>query len=328
MKCEKNDSKISLRNFFLYKKKNNSGLFKLKKKSKFLSKRNIIQFGKYFSPRTQHCLNNIEIIVFITLKIIPRTCLFLFYFLLVSSSILRNYKSLNFFDLSFFFAFISFFKISKTPTKTSAILPFFLSFFLVLKSACCYNWWLDTWSAFFSFLFRRSKLQITLFFFLSFSLYQVGLLLQLLTCHLVCFLFFSLTMWQATTHMIHSFSLFLFPFLKSACNCDCWLDTWSAFFSFLFRRRKLQITWFVLSFFLSFFLFCFNFFSFFKDYNKNIKDPNFRSFFLSFFLSFLNTTCTDAQMYKKYLCFILLGDLYTKYRDVYTKYTLMKSAIE
>ena len=82
----------------------------------------------------------------------------------------------------------------------------------------------------------------------------------------------------------------------------------SAFFSFLFRCGKPQITWFFLSFFLSlkittknirdltvlsvflsFFLFFFLFhfhFSFFKDYNKNGRDITFRSFFLSFSLFF------------------------------------------
>ena len=45
--------------------------------------------------------------------------------------------------------------------------------------------------------------------------------------------FFSLSMWEATNHMILFF--FLFHFLKSACHYDCWVDAWSAFFSFLFR---------------------------------------------------------------------------------------------
>ena len=45
----------------------NSEFFKPKRKIiKFLSKRNIFQFGKYFSPRAHDCLNNIEMILFIS----------------------------------------------------------------------------------------------------------------------------------------------------------------------------------------------------------------------------------------------------------------------
>ena len=113
---------------------------------------------------------------------------------------------------------------------------------------------------------------------------------------------------------------------------SCFPYNISAFFSFLFRCDKPQITRFVLSFFLfdfnlyfsrdydkkrqrshlpfflSFFLlFCSFFFtlnfSFFKDYNKKHQRshlPFFLSSFLSFFLfflSFLNIICIDTQMY-------------------------------
>ena len=92
----------------------------------------------------------------------------------MSSLTLRNDKSLNFFVLSFYFPFIPFFKISKTPTKTSEISLFFLSFFLVLKSACCYDYSLDNLSAFFSLFFDilscKSHDSFILSFFHSFFL--------------------------------------------------------------------------------------------------------------------------------------------------------------
>ena len=169
----KKKKKIPKKIPFFHIKRNEFRIFSTKRKIiKFLSKRNIFQYGKYFSPNIHDCLNNTEIILFITFRIIPWILLYLFYFLLVFSSTLGNSKSLNFFDFSFFFTFISFsFKISKTPTKTTDISPSFLSFFFFLS------------------------------FFLSFS--QVSLLLRLLTWHLVWILFFCLSMRQATNQMIH-----------------------------------------------------------------------------------------------------------------------------
>ena len=164
--------------------------------------------GNIFSPQTHDCLNNIEIVVFITFKIIPWTHLSLSYFLLVSSLMLENYKSLNFlFLLSFLLSFLSFFKISKASTKLqtfyfSFFISFFLSFFLlVLKSPFCYDWWLV---CFLFFLFRCGQLQIPWFclsFFFTFS--------SQLTVTTADLSFFSyiFSMWQVTNHIIRSFFL-------------------------------------------------------------------------------------------------------------------------
>ena len=98
---------------------------------------------------------------------------------------------------------------------------------------------------------------------------------SLLSRPLVCFLFLSLSIWQATNHMILSYFLFYlhFSFFKD------------------YNKNVRDLT-FRSSFFLSFFLsliFSYFFtliFSFFKDYNKNVRDHTFRSFFLPSFLSF------------------------------------------
>ena len=60
------------------------------------------------------------------------------------------------------------------------------------------------------------------------------------------------------------------------------MDTWSAFFSFLFQCSKLQIT----CFFLSFFFFLALIFFFFKDYNEK-RQRSHLPLFLSFFSFFL-----------------------------------------
>ena len=92
----------------------------------------------------------------------------------------------------------------------------------------------------------------------------------------IWFLFLSLSMWQATNHMIHSFvlSFFKFFYLKK-----------------LFLKKS-DISPSVLSVLLPFFLifrsffFTLFFFSCFKDYYKNARDHTFLHFFNSFFLSF------------------------------------------
>ena len=113
-------------------KKMNSGFFKLKKNIKFLYKRNTFQFGKHFSPQTHYCLNNIEVIVFISFKIIPWTRLCLFYFRLVSSSTLGNNKSTQFLRSLFLVRFHFFLplRFQKQHQKHwTSHLSFFLSFF-------------------------------------------------------------------------------------------------------------------------------------------------------------------------------------------------------
>ena len=124
-----------------------------------------------------------------TFKIILWTQFSLFYFLLLSSSTLGNYKSLNFFDLSFLLSFLSFFKISKRPTKTPDISPFVLFF---LASAWYHNCWLS------------------------------------------CFLFFSLSMQQATNHIIHRFLSFFFTFSSQPAVTTADLTTCPLSFLFSF----------------------------------------------------------------------------------------------
>ena len=98
--------------------------------------------------------------------------LFYFNFFLSLTITTKNVRYLTFHS----FFFLSFFFSLKITTKTSEISPFFLSFFLsffpFLKSACCYDCWLDSLSAFFSLLFRCGKLQIT-WFVLSFFLFSL-----------------------------------------------------------------------------------------------------------------------------------------------------------
>ena len=80
--------------------------------------------------------------------------------------------------------------------------------------------------------------------FLSFFVSsQVSLLLRLLTWQLVCFLFFSLSIWQVTNHTIRSF--FLSFFLSFSLNF---------FLSFKITTKSAELSPSVLSFFLSFFL--------------------------------------------------------------------------
>ena len=112
--------------------------------------------------------------------------------------------------------------------------------------------------------------------------------------------FFSFSLWfflslKITTKNIkdltfHSFFLFLFLVLKSARNYGCWLDTWSAFFSFFDVARYKSYDSFFLSFLFTLI------FSFFKDYNKKHQRSH-HLFFLSSFLLFLSfwNMSTDTQ---------------------------------
>ena len=132
----------------------------------------------------------------------------------------------------------------------------------IVTSAC----FLNNLSDFFSFLFWCGKPQITWFVF-SF-LFRFFLSLKITTKNVRDLMFRSL--------FFPFFLLFLI--LKSACYYDYLRDDWSAFFSFLFRCGKLQITGFVLSFSFKFFLSL-------KITTKDIKI--FLSSFLSFFYLFI-----------------------------------------
>ena len=152
----------------------NSRFFKLRKLSNFFLRGTFSFLGNIFSPQTHDCLNNVEIIVFITFKIILWTPLLVLLFFLVSSLMLGNYKSISFFDLSFVFTFIPFFlKNFKNTNQNTRHLTFFLSFFLFFSfQVSLLLQWL-TWLlvGFFFFFLWFSKLQITWFilsFFLSF----------------------------------------------------------------------------------------------------------------------------------------------------------------
>ena len=126
---------------------------------------------------------------------------------------LGNYKSLNFFGLFFFFfTFISFFleDFKNTYKKHQTSYLSFFCIFLVLMSACCYDFWHVCFLFFsLSILQATNHMIFSLFlFFLPFFLSQVSLQLRL-----NCFLFISFSMKQATNHMIHSlFVSFSFKF--------------------------------------------------------------------------------------------------------------------
>ena len=148
--------------FIFKKKKRNSGYFKLKKKFNFFQSGKFSNFGNILSPQTRDCLNTIEITVFITFKTIPLIYFSLFYFVLVSSLTLGNYKSTQFLRYFFLFFYFDFF-LSLRFQKHQQKHPIYnLSFFVSL--------------------------------FVSFFSSHVSLLLRLLTWHLGCFLLFSLSM--------------------------------------------------------------------------------------------------------------------------------------
>ena len=241
------------------------------------------------------------------------------------------------FFASFFFFLTFFLSFSNQPVVTTADLtPGLLSFLFSFDAASYKSY--DSAFFFFALIFLSLKTSeispSVLSFFLSF---HVNLLLRLLTWPLVCFLFFPLSMRQATNHMIQPLFLFCFNFSffkdvrdltirsfflsfflsTSTCFYDCWLDPWSAFFSFLFRCGKLQIIWFSL---------CFFFALIFLSLKTSEISPSVFSFFLSFFLSFFprQLAFTTADLTPGLLSFLSSFDAasYKSYDSAFVSFLL------
>ena len=171
------------------------------------------QFWNIFSPQIHDCLNNIEIRVFITFKIIPWTLFSLYYvffnvfFDAGKLQIIQFCRSLFLYLLSFWFQRHQ----QKTPDITTFVLSFF-PFCIYLSS-------------------------------------HVSLLLQLLTCLLFRFLF-RYSKLQIVLWII--FFSFFFTFSSEPTVTTADTTPGLLFLNFIFRCSKLQITKFFLSCCLSF----------------------------------------------------------------------------
>ena len=89
---------------------------------------------------------------------------------------------------------------------------------------------------------------------------------------------------------------------RSSVTRACFPKNLYAFFSFLFRCSKPQITWFFIHLFTYFSL---DFFSFFKDYNKKHQRSHL-SFILSFFLSFI---LSFFLLFRSFFCALIFLSL-------------------